>query len=53
MTSTKTIRKYAWMAFRYMDAYRNGLEGVEAERAVKKYKSHRRVTENQMIASVN
>lgn len=49
----ETIRKYAWMAFRYMDAYRKGLKGSAAEMAVKKYKSHRRISENQMIANVN
>jgi len=45
----ETIRKYAWMAFRYMDAYRMGLTMEAAQRAVKQYKSHRRISENQML----
>ena len=45
----ETIRRYAWLAFRYMDAYRKGLSGEVAERAVKQYKSHRRISENQML----
>ena len=37
------IRRYARKAWRYMDAYYNGLNAEEAERAVKKFKSHRRI----------
>jgi len=40
------IRRFACKAFRYMDAYRKGLTGAEAERQVKKYKSHRRIPAN-------
>lgn len=45
----ETIRRYAWMVFRYMDAYRKGLTMEAAQRAVKQYKSHRRISENQIL----
>jgi hypothetical protein len=45
----EAIRRYAWMAFRYMDAYRKGLTVEAAERAVRQYKSHRRISMNQML----
>lgn len=48
----ESIRKYAWMAFRYMDAYRKGLTGLPAQQAVKKYKSHRRVSDVHMIKAM-
>ena len=38
-----TIRKYERKSWRYIDAYHQGLLGLDAEKAVKKYKSHRRV----------
>ena len=38
-----TIRKFARRAQRYMDAYRKGLTQAQAEFAVKKYRSHRRI----------
>jgi hypothetical protein len=44
--SIETIRCYAIKSFRYMDAYRLGLSGMEAEKQVKKYRSHRRILEN-------
>jgi len=47
----ETIRRFSWKAFRYMDAYRKGLTMGTAERAVKQYKSHRRISENQMLES--
>jgi hypothetical protein len=37
----ETIRKHARKCFRYMNAYRLGLAGPQAEFAVKKYKHHR------------
>jgi hypothetical protein len=39
--SLTRIRKYARRSFRYMDAYRKGLNIKQAEYAVKKYKQHR------------
>ncbi|KAG2743881.1 hypothetical protein P692DRAFT_201722673 [Suillus brevipes Sb2] len=38
----KTIRAFYRKSWRYMDAYRKGLNARQAEFAVKKYKSHRR-----------
>jgi hypothetical protein len=38
-----SIRKYARRSFRYMDAYRKGLNMNAGEYAVKKYRSHRRI----------
>ncbi|KIJ53224.1 hypothetical protein M422DRAFT_242351 [Sphaerobolus stellatus SS14] len=38
----KTIRAFFRKAWRYMDAYRRGLNAKQAEFAVKKYRSHRR-----------
>ncbi|KAF9970409.1 hypothetical protein BGZ65_011146, partial [Modicella reniformis] len=43
--SIDSIRAYAGRAFWYMHAYRDGLAGPEAERQMKRYTSHRRVTE--------
>uniref|UniRef100_U9TZ17 Tc1-like transposase DDE domain-containing protein n=1 Tax=Rhizophagus irregularis (strain DAOM 181602 / DAOM 197198 / MUCL 43194) TaxID=747089 RepID=U9TZ17_RHIID len=40
------IRKYARRSWRFMDAYKKGLKGIEALYAVKKYKSHRRIPNN-------
>jgi hypothetical protein len=40
------IRRFANKAFRYMDAYRLGLTGADAEKQVKKYRSHRRIPAN-------
>ena len=39
--SLRQIRGYAQKSFRYMDAYRKGLDVKQAEYAVKKYKRHR------------
>jgi hypothetical protein len=44
--SVKQIRKYARRSFRYMDAYRKGLNAKQAEYAVRKYKSHRVIPRN-------
>ena len=41
-----TIRAYFRRALRYVSAYALGLDGVIAEWAVKKYKSHRKVDES-------
>lgn len=41
-----TIRKFSRKAWRYMDAYYQGLNAEEAERAVKSFKSHRRIRLN-------
>ncbi|KAI0250190.1 hypothetical protein BJV78DRAFT_1155347 [Lactifluus subvellereus] len=40
---TKVIRAFYHKMWRYMDAYRRGLNARQAEYAVKKYRSHRRV----------
>ncbi|KAJ7823280.1 hypothetical protein B0H13DRAFT_1919727 [Mycena leptocephala] len=37
------IRRYLRHCYRYMDAYRHGLDPQQAARAVKKYSSHRRI----------
>ena len=44
--SLKKIRKFARRSWRFMDAYRNGLTGIEALYAVKRYKSHRKIPSN-------
>ncbi|KAF8597230.1 hypothetical protein BDV93DRAFT_513540 [Ceratobasidium sp. AG-I] len=41
--NTVTIRHFWRKCWRYMDAYSKGLTGKQAEFAVKKYKSHRRI----------
>ena len=41
-----TIRAYVRRAFRYISAYDLGLDGIVAEWAVKKYKSHRKISES-------
>jgi hypothetical protein len=46
--SLETIRCFARRTWRFMDAYRKGLTGIEALYAVKKYRSHRRIPENIM-----
>ena len=46
--SLETIRCYARRAWRFMDAYRKNLTGLEALYAVKKYRSHRRIPDNIM-----
>ncbi|UZO04837.1 uncharacterized protein OCT59_025201 [Rhizophagus irregularis] len=40
------IRAFARKSFRYMDAYRKGLNVKQAEYAVKKYKRHRVIPNN-------
>ncbi|KAF9085523.1 hypothetical protein BGX27_003435, partial [Mortierella sp. AM989] len=40
------IRRFASKDFRYMYAYRKGLTGADAERQVRKFKSHMRVPEH-------
>lgn len=42
------IRRFARKSWRYMDAYRKGLTGKQAEFTVKKYRSHRRVPQGVM-----
>ncbi|KDN36668.1 hypothetical protein RSAG8_10666, partial [Rhizoctonia solani AG-8 WAC10335] len=44
-----TIRRFFQKSWRYMDAYRQGLTGVMAEHAVKKFTSHRKVTKQIMM----
>ena len=44
--SLTQIRRYARRSFRYMDAYRKGLNAKQAEYAVKKYKRHRVIPHN-------
>ena len=41
--SLAAICKYDGKSWRYIDAYHKGLAGMEAERVVKKYRSHRRI----------
>ena len=41
-----TIRKFARKAWRYMDLYQKGIGEKLAEYAVKKYKSHKCVSDN-------
>ncbi|KAJ7230092.1 hypothetical protein GGX14DRAFT_344067 [Mycena pura] len=41
--STDTIRRYFRQCWRYMDAYRQGLNLRQAAFAVKTYSSHRRI----------
>lgn len=43
-----TIRKFACTSWRYMELYREGLTGKLAEYACKKFKSHRRVLQNEL-----
>ena len=42
---TVTIRRFFRKTWRYMDAYEEGLTGIKAEYAVRRYKSHRRIKE--------
>jgi len=37
------IRKFVRKSWRYVDAYNKNNDGLNAERLVKKYKSHRRI----------
>ena len=48
----KTIRRHAQKCFRYMDVYRKDLTGKAVEYAVKKYRSHRRVS-NSITMDIN
>ncbi|KZT23214.1 hypothetical protein NEOLEDRAFT_1069814, partial [Neolentinus lepideus HHB14362 ss-1] len=48
---TNTIRAFFRKAWRYMDAYRRGLNAKQAEFAVKKYHSHRRIGVNIMMST--
>ncbi|KAK3820326.1 MAG: hypothetical protein J3Q66DRAFT_429196 [Benniella sp.] len=43
--SIETIRRFAGRSFRYMEAYRNDFSGPKAEEEMKKYTSHRRLSE--------
>ncbi|KIJ46611.1 hypothetical protein M422DRAFT_164849 [Sphaerobolus stellatus SS14] len=47
---TKTIRAFFRKTWRYMDAYRKGLNAKEAEYAIKKYRSHRAIGRNVMMS---
>ncbi|EUC56568.1 DDE family endonuclease, partial [Rhizoctonia solani AG-3 Rhs1AP] len=47
--SVQTIRHFWRKSWRYMDAYMNGLTGMQAEFAVKKFKSHRRIGKRVMM----
>ncbi|KAF8599613.1 hypothetical protein BDV93DRAFT_449148 [Ceratobasidium sp. AG-I] len=44
-----TIRRFFHKSWRYMESYRNGLTGVLAEQAEKKYTSHRKVSKRAMM----
>ncbi|KIJ28802.1 hypothetical protein M422DRAFT_269851 [Sphaerobolus stellatus SS14] len=46
----KTIRAFFRKSWRYMDAYRRGLNAKQAEFAVKKYRSHRRCAPTVMMS---
>ena len=39
-----TIRKFFQKSWRYLDAYKQGLDAKEAALANKKYKSHRKIS---------
>ncbi|KIY47167.1 hypothetical protein FISHEDRAFT_45850 [Fistulina hepatica ATCC 64428] len=53
MANKITIRRFFRKTWRYLDAYRKGLNARQAAFAVKKYKSHRRVgTEAEIIAAI-
>ena len=41
--SLSSIHKFARKSFKYMECYRKGLSVKQAEYAVKKYKSHRKI----------
>ena len=47
-----TIRKYARKSWRYMQLYREGLTGKLAEYACKKFKSHRRIPQDDLTAFI-
>ena len=47
-----TIRKFAQKSWRYMQLYREGLTGKLAEYACKKFKSHRRISQDDLIAFI-
>ncbi|KAF8607403.1 hypothetical protein BDV93DRAFT_591655 [Ceratobasidium sp. AG-I] len=47
--SVTTIRRFFQKTWRYMDAYREGLTGLMAEHAVKKFASHRKITKRIMM----
>lgn len=40
------IQRFARKSFRYMDAYRKGMDGALADIQVRKYRSHRRIPSN-------
>ena len=40
-----TIRRFAQKAWWYMDLYRHGIDGKLAEYAIRKYRSHRKISE--------
>lgn len=44
--SVEMIQHFARKSFRYMDAYRKGMDGALADIQVRKYKSHRRIPSN-------
>ena len=46
------IRRFARKAWRYMDIYQKGISGKLAEYAVKKYRSHRRISD-EIIEELN
>ncbi len=46
------IRCYARKTWRFMDAYRKGLTGLEILYAVKKYRSHRQIPEKENIINM-
>jgi len=50
----KTIRKFFQKSWRYLDAYRKGLNARQAALANKKYKSHRKIgLLSDIIASID
>ena len=46
LVEIESIRRFTNKSFHYIDAYRLGLVGIEAERQVKQYKLHRRIPAN-------
>jgi len=43
------MRRYAQRTRRFMACYRKGLDGIQAEFAMKQYKSHRSVVERRIL----
>ena len=47
-----TIRKFAQKSWRYIELYREGLTGKLAEYTCKKFKSHRRIPQSELVSFI-